>query len=57
MFVFDGASIKTTISIGIASFPGEKTLTKELIIKSADEALYQAKNKGRNRIEVITTDQ
>ncbi len=55
VFVFEGNSIRITISIGIASFLGEKKLTKELIIKSADDALYQAKNNGRNRIEVITS--
>ncbi|MEW6088827.1 MAG: diguanylate cyclase [bacterium] len=54
VFVFEGNSIKVTISIGIASFKGEKLLTKELVIKLADDALYKAKNNGRNRIEVVS---
>ncbi|MDD5772273.1 MAG: diguanylate cyclase [bacterium] len=55
VFVFEGNSIRATISIGIASFPGGKVLTKEMVIKSADDALYQAKKNGRNRTEVITS--
>lgn len=53
VFVFEGNSIKVTVSIGIASFPGRKKLNKEMIMKSADDALYRAKNNGRNRIEIV----
>jgi diguanylate cyclase (GGDEF)-like protein/PAS domain S-box-containing protein len=40
-----------TISIGVAAYPqhGEQ---KNALIKSADEALYQAKQNGRNRVVV-----
>ena len=38
-----------TISGGVASYPHDATGEVELI-RSADEALYQAKNAGRNRI-------
>ncbi|MFH1288624.1 MAG: diguanylate cyclase [bacterium] len=54
VFVFEGNSIRVTVSIGIASFLGRKKLDKEMIMKSADDALYQAKNNGRNRIEIVT---
>lgn len=41
-----------TISVGIACMqPGERLLDTELV-QMADEALYTAKDKGRNRIEV-----
>jgi len=40
---------KITISIGIASFPSDAQIKEELIQK-ADQALYQAKKKGRNRV-------
>ncbi|MFN7037390.1 MAG: GGDEF domain-containing protein, partial [Bellilinea sp.] len=40
-----------TFSAGIASFPQFKTAIA--ISNAADKALYQAKEKGRNRISVI----
>jgi diguanylate cyclase len=40
-------TIQVTISIGIAQYHGDMTRYEELI-KEADDALYQAKNAGRN---------
>jgi diguanylate cyclase (GGDEF)-like protein len=40
---------KITISIGIAEFPHHGH-TAEAVISSADEALYEAKREGRNRV-------
>lgn len=40
-----------TISIGLSMFPKHSHIKEELIIK-ADQALYIAKDKGKNRIEV-----
>jgi diguanylate cyclase (GGDEF)-like protein len=40
-----------TISVGVASCP-ENTLQPEKLIGLADKALYQAKQNGRNRVEV-----
>lgn len=43
-----------TISIGVAFWtPDMKTM--EATFKQADEALYQAKNAGRNRVQVLQT--
>ncbi len=42
-----------TLSIGIASYP-EDGNTTEMLIEHVDKALYLAKNKGRNRIEVFS---
>ncbi|MFA5180248.1 MAG: diguanylate cyclase [Syntrophales bacterium] len=41
----------TTVSIGIAAFPDHGKSMVELL-RMSDEALYQAKNKGRNRVEI-----
>lgn len=40
-----------TVSIGLAMFP-EHGATGDLLLRAADQALYQAKEKGRDRVEV-----
>ena len=42
-------TVKITISGGIASYPGNGR-SPESLLRSADAALYQAKNRGRNRV-------
>ncbi|MDD5016686.1 MAG: PAS domain S-box protein [Eubacteriales bacterium] len=44
---------KCTISLGVAAFP-EHGMTGEEILKSADSALYRAKNEGRDRVVVAS---
>ena len=39
-----------TVSIGTAAFPDDGA-TEEVLLKSADLALYRAKQRGRNRVE------
>jgi diguanylate cyclase (GGDEF)-like protein len=48
-FPTDSKPVKITISGGIATFPGNGR-SPESLLKSADAALYQAKNHGRNRV-------
>jgi len=43
--------LQATLSIGIATYPGHGT-TAQALIRGADEALYRAKNEGRNRVAV-----
>ena len=43
------SSVSVTISIGLAE-PGMEPTTPEEILKAADQALYRAKEAGRNRV-------
>jgi two-component system, cell cycle response regulator len=43
---------KITISIGIADIPDPAIHTKEQLINAADQALYDAKKGGRNRVRL-----
>ncbi len=50
----DGGSLPVTCSVGVTSCePGEDALA---LVKRADQALYSAKNSGRNRVVVIDTN-
>ncbi|MDI6786646.1 MAG: CHASE2 domain-containing protein [bacterium] len=46
-----GTSIRTTISIGVATYP-INALNKRDLVLEADQALYQAKDNGRNMVMV-----
>jgi diguanylate cyclase (GGDEF)-like protein len=48
-FISGDTNIKFTVSVGVATFP-DNAHYKPLLIKRADEAMYQAKNGGRNRV-------
>ncbi|MDN7125463.1 diguanylate cyclase [Pseudidiomarina terrestris] len=53
---YGGTSLGTvTISLGVATYPVH-TLKKEELIRFADNALYEAKNAGRNQIAVYSKD-
>jgi diguanylate cyclase (GGDEF)-like protein/PAS domain S-box-containing protein len=43
------STIRITVSIGLCQFGGEIT-ESEALLKAADEALYEAKQKGRNQV-------
>ncbi len=50
---FDNPSeLKITVSIGVAEFDGD--ITFENLIKNADNALYKAKDTGRNKVVVFS---
>jgi len=46
--------LSVTVSIGVAE-PSTRNRQPEQVIQSADQALYRAKHKGRNRVELAST--
>src|SRR5690349_6010202 len=50
-----GHEIHVTPSIGICHYPNEATDVQQLL-KQADNAMYQAKDAGRNTVRFFTTD-
>lgn len=52
-FIADQQSLNLTVSIGIATFPVHAQ-TSEQLIRMADEAMYDAKNRSRNIVFVAS---
>ena len=48
----DTQSIHVTISLGAASFPSQHVERESQLVQLADDALYVAKDSGRNRLSV-----
>ena len=46
----DGHELSITASLGVACFPGTGIMNLNDLIKAADQALYRAKESGRNRV-------
>jgi two-component system cell cycle response regulator len=47
---YEGRVIKVTMSFGVAWLQPESDLSKEELLKRADQAMYEAKRRGRNRV-------
>jgi two-component system cell cycle response regulator len=45
--------LSITISLGVATFPSAQIEDEDSLIRQADEALYRAKQNGRNRVETM----
>ncbi len=52
-FLLHGRSVPVTASIGV-TFAGREQVTPQDLLRQADEAQYEAKERGRNRVEVYT---
>jgi diguanylate cyclase (GGDEF)-like protein len=50
------AMIPVTISLGVATSDMDREYTAEILVAAADEALYRAKENGRNRVEIARDD-
>ncbi len=46
-------NLSVTLSLGVATFPSSKVDNIDSLFRLADEALYRAKQSGRNRVEAM----
>jgi diguanylate cyclase (GGDEF)-like protein len=53
--LFNGHTIKVTISIGGVQYSPTDTITQQELIEAADKGLYLSKKNGRNRVTIVTT--
>jgi diguanylate cyclase (GGDEF)-like protein len=56
IFLANEKHVKVTVSIGVVRFPSSELNDKESLFKAVDEALYAAKNNGRNRVITWNSD-
>ena len=52
-FVCEGKSLKVTVSIGASAHPGENIRSWKQLLNTADQAMYRAKQAGRNRVVAL----
>ncbi|HBG37013.1 MAG TPA: GGDEF domain-containing protein [Treponema sp.] len=52
---YEGKDLSVTISIGVAFCPPETSMTAKEIVEFADQALYESKANGRNRVTLAQT--
>jgi two-component system cell cycle response regulator len=56
-FVSEGVTIRRTASFGVASWPHPRVRDCDEIVRSADDALYVAKETGRNKVVRFDSDE
>ncbi len=55
--IIKGKQISISASIGVSYFPQEEELDADQLIRQADQAMYQAKQTGKNHYHIFDTEQ
>jgi two-component system cell cycle response regulator len=56
-FTFDGGTLTRTASVGVAGWPHPRVADCEALVRSTDDALYVAKETGRNKVVRFDSDE
>ena len=57
IFDADGEDISLSISLGMVEYGGKGQISLNRLMQVADQAMYQAKEKGKNQFVVLSVDQ